>query len=107
MREGYQLIAGHVGCYSKPLASWAEGEGVDCALGYIEPGGGGPDEPHVHKHDHLIVVLDGAILLKQGGRESVTPAPAALRIDGSAPHSIWNAAGAGRGQYLFRPGRKA
>lgn len=91
MKEGYEPVPGHEGCYGRDLVLEGGGAGMECSLVRIEPGGGGPLEPHTHGHDHLVIVLRGSLTIKQGNTEASTQAPAAVRVEGSVPHSFRNA----------------
>ena len=90
-REGFSAVPNCEGYYARALFTSGETGRVESLLAYMEPGGGGPSKEHTHKHDHLFVVMEGEMLIKQGRKRQTLEAPGAVLVPGGKPHSIWNA----------------
>lgn len=60
------------------------------AIGYLQPGGGGPIGNHVHHEDHIFIVAEGEARVVCGDREIVVRKNESFFVDGTIPHSIWN-----------------
>lgn len=73
-----------------PLASNIDEEISDCAIAFIEPGGGGPSPDHRHCHDHLFTVISGEIEVRMGADKRQIKAGMSIRVNGEIPHSVWN-----------------
>jgi len=81
---------GHTAFKAAVLARDLDEEILDCAIAVIDPAGGGPQEAHLHPHDHLFVVLSGTATIRMAGRSVTLRESEALRVPGSTPHSVWN-----------------
>ena len=73
-----------------PLAKDIDTEIIDCALAFIEPGGGGPSPDHTHPHDHLFTVVSGEVQVHINGQRHLITSGCSLRVPGSKLHSVWN-----------------
>lgn len=62
----------------------------DGAIAYIQPNGGGPTAPHVHKHSHLFIVLKGEAKIILDDKEIIVGEQESFVVDGQIPHSVWN-----------------
>lgn len=82
----------HVGFRAKRLFG-AGGAIVDGAIAYLEPGGGGPVQPHTHDTDHLFIVVSGGAKVLLDGEETIIPENGSLLVKGNIPHSVWNNTG--------------
>lgn len=63
---------------------------TDGAIAYIQPNGGGPVTPHIHKHSHLFIVLQGEAKIILDNKEIVVKENESFVVDGQIPHSVWN-----------------
>lgn len=66
------------------------GEIKDGAIAYLEPGGGGPIEPHTHPHNHLFIVVKGEAKVVFPDREVIIKENDSFLVQGTIPHSVWN-----------------
>lgn len=89
MEEDFKTPPGHVGFRARRLFD-AAGTIVDGAIAYLEPGGGGPVQPHTHDTDHLFIVVSGEAKVLLDGKEAVIPENGSLLVRGCVPHSVWN-----------------
>lgn len=80
----------HVGFAAKSLRSIPEALLQGGALARLEPGGGGPVEPHRHEHAHLFIVTSGRITIMMDGLEHPVPAHDSLLVPGGVLHAVWN-----------------
>lgn len=62
----------------------------DGSIAYLEPGGGGPVEPHTHRHDHLFIVTSGEARIMLDDEQIIVHENESFLVDGSKPHSVWN-----------------
>lgn len=90
VRDGYEEVPGCREYYARPIVIQDGGEDWSCFLGYMKPGGGGPEGDHAHAHDHLVTVLEGTLLVKQGRRHQLLHSPQAMLVRGQKSHSFWN-----------------
>ena len=79
----------HVGFEARKLFG-ENGKIIDGSVAYIEPGGGGPTQPHTHGHNHLFSVLEGEAKILIGEQTIVIKEGENFLVDGSIPHSVWN-----------------
>lgn len=79
----------HVAFLAKKLFG-PSGEIIDGSIAYLEPGGGGPTDPHTHQHSHLFIVVSGEAVVRTPDGEKLIFANESLLVDGSTPHSVWN-----------------
>lgn len=63
---------------------------LDGSVAYLEPGGGGPSQPHTHAHNHVFFVLEGQAKVLLGGEEIRIPQGESFLVRGQIPHSVWN-----------------
>lgn len=89
--KGFRTPPDHVHFRAKKLFG-ALGEIADGAIAYLEPGGGGPVQPHTHPHDHLFIVVEGEAKVLLGEEEKVIRPNEAFVVKGGIPHAVWNAA---------------
>ena len=73
-----------------PLSSKIDDEIIDCAIAFIEPGGGGPFPDHTHSHDHLFTVISGEIEIRIGEDKKKIKRGMSIRVKGETLHSVWN-----------------
>ena len=66
------------------------GELLDGAIAYIAPGGGGPEVPHLHPHDHLFIVTKGVAEIRIGEEKFLLHEGESMRVCGALLHSVWN-----------------
>lgn len=91
MTDEFLTPPAHVNFKAKRLFGHA-GTVTDGAIAYIEKGGGGPTTPHSHPHDHLFIVVKGAIRVEYADGERVTAKEnEAITVTGLRSHSVWNA----------------
>lgn len=79
----------HVKFMAKKLCNDV-GTVADASVAYIEPDGGGPREPHVHKHDHFFIVVHGEAKILLDGRKVILKENESFLVKGEKPHSVWN-----------------
>ena len=72
------------------LSSQIDDEIIDCAIAFIEVGGGGPSPDHIHLHDHLFTVISGEVEVRIDGEKNVLKEGMSLRVPGKKLHSVWN-----------------
>lgn len=63
---------------------------LDGSIAEMQPGGGGPQTPHTHAHNHLFFVLEGQAKVLLGDEEIIIPQGETYLVKGSIPHSVWN-----------------
>lgn len=80
----------HVKFKAIPLAADVDNEIKDCAIAFIEPGGGGPYPEHTHVHDHLFCVLSGEIEIKTGDDKQTLNKGESTIVSGNTLHSVKN-----------------
>lgn len=81
----------HIGFLAQRILG-KEGNGVvtDISIAEIETGGGGPQTPHTHTHDHLFIVDEGQVAIRFKDEEVLLNAGEHYRVAGSRVHSVWN-----------------
>ncbi len=89
--NGFVTPPGHLHFRAKKLFG-PGGEIEGGAIAYLQPGGGGPVQPHTHPHDHLFIVVAGEAKVMLGEEIKTIRPDEAFRVKGSIPHSVWNAA---------------
>lgn len=72
------------------LASDIDANIRDCAIAFIEPGGGGPYPDHTHSHNHLFTVISGIIEINEGNEKKQVSEGMSIIVNGELPHSVWN-----------------
>lgn len=87
--EGFVTPPNHVNFLAKPLFA-KSGEIQNGAIAYLQPGGGGPIEPHTHHHNHLFVVTKGEAKVLLGDKTVLIHENESFLVDGNIPHSVWN-----------------
>ena len=88
-REGFGEVPDHVGFSAKKLFGSC-GEIADGSIAYIEPGGGGPVESHMHRHSHLFIVTKGCVKIVFEMGERMVQENESFLVDGGNLHSMWN-----------------
>ena len=63
---------------------------INVAIVVMEPHGGGPNTPGLHRHDPMFIVVEGEIRAQIGGATKVVKKDETIMVDGRLPHSIWN-----------------
>jgi mannose-6-phosphate isomerase-like protein (cupin superfamily) len=66
------------------------GEIIDGSIAYLEKDGGGPTELHIHRHNHLFVVVKGEARVQFSDHEVIIKENDSYLVDGKTPHSVWN-----------------
>lgn len=89
--DGFSTPPDHLHFRAKKLFGRG-GEIEGGAIAYLQPGGGGPQTPHTHPHDHLFIVVSGEAKVMLGEEVKTIRPNEAFRVKGSIPHSVWNAA---------------
>jgi len=89
MREGFFTPPDHIGFEAKKLFDFPD-RGIDGAIAYIQPCGGGPSILHTHSHDHLFVVTAGQAKILLGDKTVIVKQGESFLVDGKIPHSVWN-----------------
>lgn len=89
--DGFSTPPDHLRFLAKKLFG-PGGEIEGGAIAYLQPGGGGPIQPHTHPHDHLFIVVSGEARVILGEEVKTIRPDEAFRVKGSIPHSVWNAA---------------
>lgn len=87
--NGFITLPNHVNFLAKKLFG-ESGEIQDGAIAYLEPGGGGPVEPHTHPHNHLFVVISGEAKIILGNQEVIVHENESFLVKGELSHSVWN-----------------
>jgi len=72
------------------LSAEIDKEIKDCAIAFIEPGGGGPQPDHTHSHNHLFTVISGTIEINEGNEKKQIREGMSIIVNGELPHSVWN-----------------
>lgn len=80
----------HKGFKAILLSSELDEEIKDCAIAFIEPGGGGPTPDHSHPHNHLFTVISGSIEISQANERKQLHTGMSMIVRGKSPHSVWN-----------------
>ncbi|PXV64474.1 chorismate mutase [Dysgonomonas alginatilytica] len=68
------------------------GKIIDGSIAYIEVGGGGPCDLHIHEYSHLFIVISGQAQIKMGDIHKILNPSESFLLDGKTPHSVWNIA---------------
>lgn len=89
--NGFTTPPDHLHFRAKKLFGPA-GEIAGGAIAYLQPGGGGPVQPHTHSHDHLFIVVSGEAKILLGEEVKTIRADEAFIVKGGIPHAVWNAA---------------
>lgn len=87
--SAFQNIPAHINMKAKKLFG-EQGAIRDGSIAYLEPGAAGPIPSHMHAHDHLLIVVHGAIRVEQDGNKTIIPANEAYLVKGNVPHTIYN-----------------
>lgn len=87
--EGFMTPPRHVNFNAKKLFG-KMGEIQDGSIAYLENGGGGPTENHVHMHDHLFIVVQGEAKVFLDKEEKIIRENESFLVKGTIPHSVWN-----------------
>lgn len=66
------------------------GEIMDGSIAYLEKGGGGPEQPHTHPHNHLFIVVKGEAKIVFPDKTVIVGENSSYLVNGMTPHSIWN-----------------
>ena len=88
--EGFFTPPKHESFEAKKLFG-ESGKIIDGSIAYISLNGGGPTEPHTHEHNHLFIVVKGSAKILLGGEEIIVRENESFLVEGSIPHSVWNA----------------
>lgn len=86
----FMIPPNHVGFKAKKLNGQIAGNVTDCAIAFIEPGGGGPDPSHTHPHDHFFIVVEGWATIQMGNEKVKVNTDESIMVPGEIIHSIWN-----------------
>ena len=89
MREGFMTSPKHVNFEAKKLFGRV-GNIIDGSIAYINLKGGGPTQPHTHKHNHLFIVVSGEAKVLLDKEEVIIHKDEAFLVKGSIPHSVWS-----------------
>lgn len=79
----------HVNVLAKRLFADV-GEIIDGSIAYLQPGGGGPTEPHTHEHNHLFIVTQGEAKILLGDTVVIVKKNESFLVNGRIPHCVWN-----------------
>lgn len=87
--EDYLTPPNHVGFLAKKLFGNC-GEIIDGSIAVLEPSGGGPNENHIHAHNHLFIVTQGEAKIIEGNDVFIVKEGETRLVRGNIPHSCWN-----------------
>lgn len=85
----FKTPSNHINFKAKKLFS-EMGEILDGSIAYLEPGGGGPVEPHTHTNDHLFIVVKGEAAVRLDNEEKIIKENESYLVKGTTLHSVWN-----------------
>ena len=88
--DGFMTPPDHVGFLAKKLFGNSELTLKDGSVAYLAPGGGGPQTPHTHEHDHLFIVIKGEAKLLLGDKTVFLHENEAYLVDGRIAHAVFN-----------------
>lgn len=87
--ENFITPPNHINFQAKKLFGDC-GQIIDGSIAYISLNGGGPTEQHVHKHNHLFIVVQGEAKILLGDETVIVRKNESFLVNGMIPHSVWN-----------------